>query len=177
MAGAGARSAGDGAAARPQSTRRGWSLLRRTLRAIFDSCEWIGLSLRHASVPAPRFVGSPPVILSELMADYERRRVEAERHGATAPVATVYALILEEIRAIDGVASPDRMMTTAEAADVRAVAPKTIAKWAAEGRFEGAQKTSEAGEWRLPARSVYQQAGAGKVKDPTSTPRLWDRDT
>ena len=112
--------------------------------------------------------------LSELMADYERRRGEADRHSASAPLATVYALVLEELRALDRIAIPDRMMGTGEAATVLALAPKTVAKWAAEGRFHGAQKTSEGGEWRLPARSVYEQAGVPKGSGQTAIPRLWE---
>ena len=112
--------------------------------------------------------------LDELTTHYEQRRAEAERHAATAPLATVYALVLEDLRSLDGVAISDRMMTTAEAAAVLTVAPKTVAKWTAEGRFEGARKTSGAGQWRLPARSVYAQAGGRKLKDSTSTPRLWE---
>ena len=107
------------------------------------------------------------------MTDFERRRIEADRHGATAPLATVYALVLEELRALDGGAIPDRMMNTSEAAKVLAVSPKTAAKWAAAGRIDGARKTSANGEWRLPARSVYSQAGGRKWKDTTSTPKLW----
>ena len=114
------------------------------------------------------------VNLSELMTDFERRRIEADRHGATAPLATVYALVLEELRALDGGAIPDRMMGTAEAADVLALAPRTVARWSSQGRFEGARKTSAGGEWRLPARSVYSQMGVRKGKAEPAIIRLWD---
>ena len=112
-------------------------------------------------------------MLSELRAVYEGRRAEAARHGASAPLATVYALILEELSALDGAAIADRMMGTAEAAMVLAVAPRTAAKWAAEGRFDGAQKTSEGGEWRVPAKSVYAQIGVPKTNRASAIPRLW----
>ena len=92
--------------------------------------------------------------LAELVLEYEGRRLEAERHGATAPSATVYGIVLDELRALDGIAVQDRMMDTAEAARVLSLAPKTVAKWAGEGRFSGAHKTSDAGEWRIPAQAV-----------------------
>lgn len=39
--------------------------------------------------------------LRELLATLERRAAEAEREGATAPVANVYRVVLEELRAVD----------------------------------------------------------------------------
>ena len=66
------------------------------------------------------------------------------KRSATAPSATVYGIVLDELRALDGIAVQDRMMDTAEAARVLSLAPKTVAKWAGEGRFSGAHKTSDA---------------------------------
>ena len=40
--------------------------------------------------------------LAELLATIERRAAEAEREGATAPVANVYRLVLAELQALDG---------------------------------------------------------------------------
>jgi len=40
--------------------------------------------------------------LADLVATIERRATEAEREGATAPVANVYRLVLEELRAVNG---------------------------------------------------------------------------
>ena len=111
--------------------------------------------------------------LSELLADFERRRDEAVRHNASAPLATVYSLILDELRAVDGEPIPDRMMSTSEAATVLALAPRTVARWASQGRFDGARKTSADGEWRLPAKSVYEQARGGNGRERTEIPRLW----
>jgi len=42
------------------------------------------------------------VTLAELLASLERRAAEAEREGATAPVANVYRVVLDELRAVDG---------------------------------------------------------------------------
>ena len=44
--------------------------------------------------------------LAEFVAAIERRAVEAEREGATAPVANVYRVVLDELRAVDGTATP-----------------------------------------------------------------------
>ena len=43
--------------------------------------------------------------LAEFLATIERRAAEAEREGATAPVANVYRLVLEELRALNGAAA------------------------------------------------------------------------
>jgi len=45
------------------------------------------------------------VTLGTLVATLERRVVEAEREGATAPVANVYRLVLEELRDVNGTAA------------------------------------------------------------------------
>lgn len=112
---------------------------------------------------------------ADLMREWEARRLEAERHGATAPLARVYRIVLEELRALDSTPALDRLMTTLEAGRVLGVAPKTVAKWAVEGRFVGATKTSEGGEWRLPSRSVYELAGGQRRGENGATPipKLW----
>lgn len=113
--------------------------------------------------------------LSELVEEYERRRAEAARHGARVPMAKVYSIILEELRQLDSRDRPTRMMTTAEAAEVLGVARKTTARWAAQGRFSNARKTSnEGGEWRIPAADVYQEVGSEPQEE--SVPRLWHPD-
>lgn len=40
--------------------------------------------------------------LTELLGQLERRAAEAEREGATAPVANVYRVVLDELRTVDG---------------------------------------------------------------------------
>ena len=113
--------------------------------------------------------------LSELVEEYERRRAEATRHDARVPMAKVYSIVLEELRQLDGRDRPTRMMTTAEAAEVLGVARKTAARWAAEGRFSNARKTSnEGGEWRIPATDVYREANTKPQEE--SVPRLWHPD-
>ena len=111
--------------------------------------------------------------IEELEREWERRREDARRCGYTAPVANVYAVALEDLRSLDGNLSPDRMMKTTEAARILGVAPKTIASWAADGRFAGARKTSSSGEWRLPSRAVYDFAGSPPNKGATAIPKLW----
>ncbi len=70
------------------------------------------------------------VTLPELVAAWERRAAEAERVGATAPVANVYRDVLAELRGADGAGSaavalpvgqvpaagPDRWLTPAAVA-------------------------------------------------------------
>ncbi len=108
----------------------------------------------------------------ELVREYERRRWEAERHGSTARVDQLYTVVLEDLRSLDGVSTPDPMMDTGEAAKVLRMAPKTMRAWATEGRFPGATKTSARGRWRIPAEEVYRQAGTQTPKR-SSTLKLW----
>lgn len=112
--------------------------------------------------------------LGELVERYERRRAEAARHGSTAPLAKVYAVVLEELRGVDGVPDQARLMTTAEAAEVLGLSEKTVRRWLADDRFPGARKTSgERGEWRIPSAEVYAAAGReGGAR--ASVPRLWE---
>ena len=118
--------------------------------------------------------------LAELLTEYEHRLLWAERHGATAPLNKTYEIVLDELRELDGTPSADRMMTTAEAGHVLSVSAKTVAKWAADGQLDGAWRTSDgnAGEWRVPARSVYARAAGRSGKGGTrAVPRLWTEDT
>ena len=52
--------------------------------------------------------------LHELLATIERRAAEAEREGATAPVANVYRVVLDELRAVDGAAAPPAPMVMSD---------------------------------------------------------------
>lgn len=45
--------------------------------------------------------------LAEFVATLGRRASEAEREGATAPVANIYRLILDELRALNGAGAPE----------------------------------------------------------------------
>lgn len=112
--------------------------------------------------------------LGELVEEYERRQAAAARHGATAPLAKVYRIVLEELRAVDGTENGGRRVTTSEAADLISVSAKTIRRWANDGRFPGARKTSKAGEWRIPVRDVY--AAAGRDVEQERIPKLWRPD-
>ena len=111
--------------------------------------------------------------LADLISQYERRRLDAERYSASAPLAQVFSEMLRDLRQVDGMDAVDRMLTTDDAAEVLGVARKTVAKWAADGRFPNAQKTSEGGEWRIPAGDVY--SALGRQKEPAgSIPKLWE---
>lgn len=91
--------------------------------------------------------------LAELLAEYERRRMHADRTGATAPVWAVYDLVIEELERVAGDISED--LTTADVAGLLKVCPTTVARKAAAGAFPGARKTSgETGDWRIPREAV-----------------------
>ncbi len=109
--------------------------------------------------------------VADLIRQYERLRLDAERVGATAPLARVYATFIEELRSAGNAGGIERMMSTMEAASELGVEAKTIANWCADGRFPGAQKTSpKRGRWRIPSRDVYAFFGE---KNGNSPPRLW----
>ena len=53
--------------------------------------------------------------LAEVLASIERRAAEAEREGATAPVAKVYRLVLDDLRAVDGMVAAPTAVTVPDA--------------------------------------------------------------
>ena len=63
--------------------------------------------------------------LSELLAMLERRAAEAEREGATAPVANVYRLVLDELRAVNGTTAAPAGVPDAPA-DERYLTPEQV---------------------------------------------------
>lgn len=65
----------------------------------------------------------------ELRAELERRAAEAERIGATAPVAAIYRALIEEIATLNGTGSaprPDRLLTAHEVAPRLGCSPRYI---------------------------------------------------
>ncbi len=105
---------------------------------------------------------------AELRAEWQRRKVEALETGATAPVAKLADVILQQLETLDGHDNGvARMMTTAEAAKVHSVSEKTIRGWCGLRRFPGATKTSgRNGDWRIPASDVYTLAGVKRKQKP-----------
>ncbi len=105
---------------------------------------------------------------AEIRADWQRRKVEALETGATAPVAKLADVILQQLETLDGNdKSVTRLMTTAEAAKVFSVSDKTIRGWCRRRRFPGATKTSgPTGDWRIPASDVYTLAGVKRKQKP-----------
>ncbi len=94
--------------------------------------------------------------VADCIRDLRRQQRDAERMGATAPVASVLGAVISDLERVDGEATP-RMMTTSEAGDIQHLAPRTVAKRCAAGEYPGAIKTSKGtGDWRIPAVSVYQ---------------------
>lgn len=109
--------------------------------------------------------------LAELMTRYEDRAREAASIGSTAPVERIYRQVVADLARVDGIETAGRWMDTTEAANVLSVSPKTIRRWCVEGkRFPNARKTSDDGEWRIPAIEVY---GVVKGGAKTTVPKLW----
>lgn len=109
--------------------------------------------------------------LAEILDEYERRASEAAAVQASAPLADVYRVVIADLRTVSMDESPhDGLLSTADAAKVLGVLPKTVAHWCEAGKLPDAQKTSpgKGGRWRIPAVSVY------RLGTPAPrAPRLW----
>lgn len=108
--------------------------------------------------------------LAELIEEWERRRRHAENVESRVPEARLWEIAIDEVSGLDGVESRHQMMDTSEAAEVLRITRKTAAKWAAKGRFPGATKTSENGNWRIPAADVYGELDGGKPANDSDEP-------
>lgn len=71
--------------------------------------------------------------IAELVARIERRAADAEREGATAPVANIYRLVLEDLRPLAGglettppSADPERTLTAAQVAKLLATSERWV---------------------------------------------------
>ena len=85
----------------------------------------------------------------------ERRVADADAMNSEAPVGDVLRVVLSELTELDVSSLPGHMLDTRQVASVLGLKPKTIANWAAEGRFQGAEKTSgRKGKWVIPAEAV-----------------------
>ena len=114
--------------------------------------------------------------LAELMARYEERARLAQLQQSTAPVATVYRVVLDELAKCDGIESAGRWITSGEAAEILGVSAKTVRKWCIAGRLPSARKTSgEKGDWRIPAHEVYEDARPSS-ETVTTVLKLWRPD-
>ena len=118
------------------------------------------------------------MMLSELLADLERRRLEARRLQTSAPLETVYANLIDQLKDLEGVPT-DGMVGLATAAGLLGVSTKTLAKRCNQGVYPGAQKTSERGHWRIPLAELANPATL-PVTEPSSVAtadgvRLWRR--
>lgn len=111
--------------------------------------------------------------LAELVAELERQRAEAATRAYLAPVARVLDEVLAAVRRVDEMPTAARLVSTREAGQFLGLAPKTVARWCAAGRFPGAVKTNgRRGDWRIPLAVVYQVAGRARSAAPTEV-RLW----
>ncbi len=95
--------------------------------------------------------------LADLLRVLERRKADAERVQASAPLATVYAEMLDLLRQVDGTQRLTGYVNTREAARMLGVKPKTVTHWCEKGRFPGARKSglNGGGIWLIPASEVY----------------------
>lgn len=106
--------------------------------------------------------------LADLRERLERRAREAERVNATAPVAAVVRDILSELADVSVSTISGCRLNTEQTAKILGVKPKTIAHWAARGRFLGAFKTSgRQGKWTIPIEAIKQTPKSGR-------PKLWE---
>ncbi len=113
--------------------------------------------------------------LSDVVAELERRRADAARYQATAPVATVLRDLIEELKRLDGIPSAERYMDSDEATEVLPVDKRTVARWCKQGRFSGARKSAGArGKWLIPASQVYQVAADKNTRSKSRGPKLWE---
>lgn len=120
--------------------------------------------------------GLQPMNLAELLTLYEERARVASVQGSSAPVASVFRLVLDELTQLDGIETAGRWFDTSEAAAVLSVSPKTVRKWCKDGRFPSARKTSgEKGDWRIPMHEVYENARGSNAK-VMKVPKLWRPD-
>ena len=93
--------------------------------------------------------------IAEYQERLELRVRDAEQMNASAPVADVLRAVLRELSEIHASSHLGRMLNTRQVAEILGVKPKTIANWAAAGRFAGAKKTSGVkGNWSIPVEEV-----------------------
>lgn len=97
--------------------------------------------------------------LDRLRTKYRRLIAESERLDSRAPVHRVLSMVLEDLDEWEagGLGDVPETLSTREAANYWGVTAKTVARWCAEGRVEGAFKSSghPRARWRLPAETVY----------------------
>lgn len=91
--------------------------------------------------------------LAELIEVFRTRKEVAERHDSWAPVAAVYESVIKDLGEVDGF-KMSRKLTTKEAAAWEGVSERTIRRRCREGDYPGAEKTSEGGDWRIPASDL-----------------------
>jgi hypothetical protein len=93
--------------------------------------------------PRPRTAaGATAVTLADVLGQFERRAADAEREGATAPIANIYRVVLEELRSLpvtEGAAPPpvvpDRLMNVTDAAKRMGVTPQWLYRHATQLPF------------------------------------------
>jgi hypothetical protein len=93
--------------------------------------------------------------ITELITRYEERRREAERIGATAPLAQVYALVHEELSQLDSLNHGPRLMRAPEVAQRLGISAKTVANRCGAGKVPDARKSSTSGGvWLIPSTGI-----------------------
>src|SRR3989442_474709 len=108
------------------AARHGWEAAEVVLAALSGAGQgrspggvpalwWLAGAWRPHQAGTLRCAGGQAVTLTELLGQLGRRAAEAEREGATAPVANVYRVVLDELRAVNGAAAAPPVMPDAPA--------------------------------------------------------------
>lgn len=69
----------------------------------------------------------------------------------------------------------ETVYTTREVADMEHISVQTVALNVAAGKFPGAYRTSERGQWRIPESAVIAWRDRGKAPIPTDPNRIQPR--
>lgn len=69
----------------------------------------------------------------------------------------------------------ETVYTTREVADMEHISVQTVALNVAAGKFPGAYRTSERGQWRIPESAVIAWRDRGKAHIPTDPNRIQPR--
>lgn len=91
----------------------------------------------------------------DLIEKYETEKQSAEAYDAKAPVAEVLDSVIEDLKGVKSATGrTSRYYTTEKVARLQSLHQRTISDRCAEGHYEGAFKTSDDGDWRIPVESV-----------------------
>ena len=103
--------------------------------------------------------------IAEYRKQLERRIADADAMNATAPVADVLRAVLRELSELVSVGVLGGRLTTEQVGTALGVKPKTVAHWAASGRFPGASKTpGKKGRWTIPSDAILSESANARKR-------------